>query len=984
MTPPTLHDVLEQTGYMANRVPAPGVLLDQDARDDVGRGDFAPDASWRSRSELTVYFKDEPVPPSAETVARWRRAVWNRGFAPLLWVVSPQGIDLYNGFGRPRTTDDAATHRLDSFSLIESDLERLDAFAGRLAMETGRFWSESRARPVNRRTSVDRQLLSDLLELERTLEAAGLGRLNAQGLIGRSIFIQYLVDRDILTVELLQDICGEGRFSHILRNRSATENLFAWLQRTFNGDMFPPDNLSVPGPAYLGHVADFLEAVGPDGQTSLFPYQFDVIPVELISSIYEQFSHSFSTSGKRDVRGSGEARKPDTSRDVFYTRMSLVSLVLDEVMHGLTGSETVLDFTCGSGVFLVEALRRLVDRRSGEGPPSREMIRATLNEQIYGVDISEAAVRVAAFSLYLAALELDPDPQPPEALRFDPLIGRTLFVDDALRIGPPMGGPAAPITEGAPSTFDLIVGNPPWSYGGKGARATQPRARAPRGQSLNFAFRAMDFASERTRFGLVLSAVQFFARSNTGIAARQELIDKLSPLTLVNLSNQSSWLFPRSNLPAIVLYARHRDADRAEIETVQVPWSPAGARSHTFEIAPDDILALPTAEPSQLLKAAFFGSRRDLVLLDRLTKSHETFGEILKRLGAGLEYGLTVGDRSRDSSFLHGLPYLTKNNLMPFRVPDGLAPYDEETAERPRGRDVYRAPLLLAKEFMAADGRLVTAVSERDLVFTNAFFGAALPAGYSQIACLLAGILRSSLASWYFLMTGSTFGLSMRRVLPKDVLVIPVPDLERAERSEAGRRLVRLVSQFGQKPPEDDDPRISELDETVFDLYELDEADRIVARDGLFRATWQWEKGRVASTAPAHTDPHLHDYSRAFRMAVDVWLSAGNRRRIGAEIFDLPGDAPLRIVRFVLEDRESTAPERVVRPEGNLRTVLNRIGTQLKVELGKHLSGLRTLKLYGPDEVVIIKPSARRYWMAVSGLEDADAVIAESFSGGSA
>ena len=984
MTLQILHNVLELTGYMANQVPAPGVLLDQDARDDVRGGDFAPDASWRGRSELTVFFKDEPEPPSAETVAKWRRVVWNRGFAPLLWVVSPQGIDLYNGFGRPMTTDDATKHRLDSFRLVESDLERLDAFAGRLAMETGRFWSESKARPVNRRTSVDRQLLSDLLELERTLEVAGLERLNAQGLIGRSIFVQYLVDRNILTGELLQDICGKDRFSHILRNRSATENLFVWLQRTFNGDMFPPENLSVPGPAHLGHVADFLEAVGPDGQTSLFPYQFDVIPVELISSIYEQFAHSFSTSRKRKVRETGEAGQPDASRDVFYTRMSLVSLVLDEVMHGLTGSETVLDFTCGSGVFLVEALRRLVDRRSGDCTPSREMIRATLNEQIYGVDISEAAVRVAAFSLYLAALELDPDPQPPEALRFDPLIGRTLFIGDALSIGPPMGGPAAPITEGVPSTFDLIVGNPPWSYGGKGTRAAQPKAHAPRGQSLNFAFRAMDFASERTRFGLVLSAVQFFARSDTAIAAIRKLIDKLSPLTLVNLSNQSSWLFPRSNLPAIVLFARHRDADRAEIETVQVPWSPAGVRSHTFEIAPDDILALPTAEPSQLLKAAFFGSRRDLVLLDSLTREHETFGGILKRLGAGLKLGLTVGNRSRDSSFLRGLPYLTKNDLMPLRVPNELAPYDEETAERPRGRDVYRAPLLIVEEFLAADGRLVTAVSERDLVFTNNFFGAAFPAGDPLSARLLAGILMSSLASWYFLLTGSTFGLWMQRVLPKDVLAIPVPDLERAARSEAGRHLAQLVRQFEQRAPENADPRIAELDETVFDLYGLDEAERIVARDGLFRATWQWKQGRNVSTAPARIDPHLHDYSRAFCMAVDVWLSAGNRRRIGTEIFDLPEDAPLRIVRFVLEDRESAAPERVVTPVGNLRTVLNRIGMQLKVELGERLYGLRTLKLYGPDEVVIIKPSARRYWMAVSGLEDADAVIAESFSGGSA
>ena len=49
---------------------------------------------------------------------------------------------------------------------------KLDAFAGRLARETGRFWQQ--ASTVNRRTSVDRQLLRQLSALERSFVAAGL------------------------------------------------------------------------------------------------------------------------------------------------------------------------------------------------------------------------------------------------------------------------------------------------------------------------------------------------------------------------------------------------------------------------------------------------------------------------------------------------------------------------------------------------------------------------------------------------------------------------------------------------------------------------------------------------------------------------------------------------------------------------------------------------------------------------------------------
>ena len=249
--------------------------------------------------------------------------------------------------------------------------------------------------------------------------------------------------------------------------------------------MFPAASSSVPEAEHLDRVADFLDGVDPvTGQRTFFPYQFDVIPVELISSIYEQFATSDSESSD----SGGET-------DVHYTRLPLVSLVLDEITEGLSGEETVLDLTCGSGVFLVEALRRLVTLRCGKRVLSRETIRSTLHEQVFGVDISEAAVRVAAFSLYLAALELDPDPQPPHELKFRPLIGKTLIIGDAWGIEETSDGRATLTESGERRTFDVIVGNPPWSYPGKSGRRARrvehgrPNVRSPRGVSLDFLHR---------------------------------------------------------------------------------------------------------------------------------------------------------------------------------------------------------------------------------------------------------------------------------------------------------------------------------------------------------------------------------------------------------------------------------------------------------------------------------------------------------------
>jgi len=240
----------------------------------------------------------------------------------------------------------------------------------------------------------------------------------------------------------------------------------------------------------------------------------------------------------------------------------------------------------------------LSQQKSGEWPGNRELIRSTLYRQIYGVDIDDAAIRVAAFSLYLAAMELDPDPQPPEQLKFERLIGQTLIQGDARTIKDILPRTTYGRDDSSISRFDLIVGNPPWNF--KGKTGTEERRKqktagvpqSPRGEAFDFAFRAMDFGHENTRYGLVLSAMPFFSRSQTGIAAAQQLVRFLSPVTLVNLSALREWLFPSANNPAIVVLARCRPQRTDRMTVVNVHWSLSGEKSHSFEISPSDITIL--------------------------------------------------------------------------------------------------------------------------------------------------------------------------------------------------------------------------------------------------------------------------------------------------------------------------------------------------------------------------------------------------------
>lgn len=972
-----LRDVLEGTGYLTNGVPAaPSVALTSDG-DRTRLPSFEPDAWWRSNSDtdpwagsadLKVYFKFVEE-PDAVPLAEWQQEVWNQGFCPLLWLVSPERIEIYNGFGHPQGTDNATQNRLDIFRFVDHELERLDRLAGRLAMETGQFWRQQPR--VNRTTSVDCQLLRDLAAVKADLKDAGLAGDQAQALIGRSIFTQYLIDRRIVEPARLEQICGHQGLPGVLGDRHATMRLFHWLRDTFNGDMFPPTAESVPSPEHLRRVRDFLTATDSEtGQRSLFPYRFEVIPVGLISAIYEQFVHSEASQP--------QPRSVARQADVYYTPLAAVSLVLDEVCAGLTGNESILDLTCGSGVFLVEALRRLVYLKSEGSVPTRATVRQTLYEQVYGVDISPEAVSIAAFSLYLAALELDPNPYDPRDLKFDPLVGHTLRVSDAFDV------------DWGPKRFDLIVGNPPMSFRGRaGTRARLMRnpdaPRIPRGESIDFVARAIKFTHDRTRFGIILSATPFFSRSSSGMDAVSSLIKSLAPVTLVNLSDLRRWLFSNAEMPAIVLLARNGEQQQHRLTLVQARWSLVGERSHNIEIAPADITTLPIASWERnvdLFKAAFLGRRHDLVLLDALRDKTRSLKERLLDLGTGLRTGLKFGSRSRarDATFLNGQFFADSRAVSHFSIDDHLPVFRRDWAEGPRDSAIYQAPLLLVREYMLErQPRPIVAVTEKDTVYKDAYFGVSFADTLSDAPYLLAGILGSALSSWYFLMCGSALGVWKQRLQCADVRCFPTPDLRESVQSNTGKFVVQLVREFHGRSLREDD--WTSLDEAIFDLYGLDYDDRIVVRDGLLQASWQWQRAKLSSIESAE-EAHLVDYAWTFLSTMDAWLNALNRRRMRAEIFRLPDEAPLRVIRFVLEDAPGPSREvKVIELDEPLSKVLASIGERTRVRLTDKLVGLRDLRVHAVDEVSIIKPAARRNWLRVQALEDADQVVQDSVDG---
>ena len=125
--------------------------------------------------------------------------------------------------------------------------------------------------------------------------------------------------------------------------------------------------------------------------------------------MYESFSH------RADPRTAH-----DTS--IHYTPRTIARLMVDEAFAAMKdpADAKVLDASCGAGIFLALAFRRLVRERwqQDDERPNTAKIQDILYEQIRGFDVSESALRLAALGLYITAIELNASPRPPRALKF--------------------------------------------------------------------------------------------------------------------------------------------------------------------------------------------------------------------------------------------------------------------------------------------------------------------------------------------------------------------------------------------------------------------------------------------------------------------------------------------------------------------------------------------------------------------------------------
>ncbi|MGL4941620.1 MAG: Eco57I restriction-modification methylase domain-containing protein, partial [Thermoguttaceae bacterium] len=422
---------------------------------------------------------------------------------------------VYDTRIKPHKDDKASTARI-FYCKYDEYLDKFDFLIDTFSKEAilrGSFDRYVQSKKNKRGTSeVDDEILALVEEWRLTL-AKNIAKQNpsldshllnvaVQRIVDRILFLRIAEDRRIEEYEALLAVARKGDIY------SGLQRLFGFADEKYNAGLFKHE-------AWLEKIRIDDKVLKPIIAGLYYPespYEFSVLPIEILGSIYERFlgktivlspSHVAKVEEKPEVRKAG---------GVYYTPQYIVDYIIAETVgekFDVNRNVTVLDPACGSGSFLVGAYTFLLNShlafytseknlkkslKSGLIYESRhetyllsiEEKQRILLASIFGVDIDPIAVEVTKLSLYLKLLENETDESAGLLLRHstlkmlpnldanircgNSLIGSDFYLDKEM----PLFGdneirrinafdwhkefPAIFKSGG----FDCVIGNPPW------------------------------------------------------------------------------------------------------------------------------------------------------------------------------------------------------------------------------------------------------------------------------------------------------------------------------------------------------------------------------------------------------------------------------------------------------------------------------------------------------------------------------------------
>ena len=676
-------------------------------------------------------------------------------------------------------------------------------------------------------------------------------------------------------------------------------------------------------------------------------YSFDIIPIQLISSIYELFFH---LSDEDDEKGT------------YYTPLHLVNLIMDEVYpwEGEYKDTAFLDPSCGSGIFLVEAYRRLVCRWMSQNDVhliTCDQLNLLLKNSIFGVDINEEAIRVASFSLSLAMCDfLDPrsiwDKLSFPRLLENNLISSDFFDEDKIFNN---------------RRYDVIVGNPPWQSAitekTKEYLKKANRIIGDKQIAQAFSIKSSELCKQNGIICLLMpSKGLLFNRSEKNRAYRANLFSDNNVLAIINLSVYRKFLFDHASGPAsaIIYTPKTKELNQPIVYCTPKPiYTIEDIRK--FSIDPTDICRIPRdiIDDDRIWKIAMWGSPRDLELIGKMQSTFAPMASFIEENHMITAEGFKRGNRKYQCSDFIGLPLVEAKTFKPYYVSsDELQVVDFNDFECivKNSRDIFKAPHLIIKQ-SHKNGTFLSEVLDYNAVFNHSLLGV-----HGNISRLkyLSVIISSRVFTYYHILTNRKWLVERDELEAGDIWNTPIPTPNDEEISEACAIFDELVILPSKK---------QRAERFVRHMYRLKEYESYQV-DNIIDYAYDYFKNKQHSVS--FQQPNIDAYNLYYYCISEVLTNTfGSSIGLSGDLY--LGNAPLSVLVLNLVQQYNKGLS-VITDDNQLNEILSNLDSSL-IDNQNMVFVRRNLRIYQRDRIYIVKPSQRKYWTYSAACRDADEIF---------
>ncbi|HIQ34603.1 class I SAM-dependent DNA methyltransferase [Acinetobacter venetianus] len=845
--------------------------------------DKRPDAVVEINGRAALYLVSENI-FTIDELRQLKEILASRADARFLGVLRAGVIDIYPLGIFSENDDQPIVKKID---LSESSINLHDFLIGNL---TDKLYKKNNQRKVEQswlENYLFRLLQTTARNLRENISANKLTDNQILSLVGRALFTRFLIDRKIIVDSDVGNISNKtSKLNNLFNSVSSISDTFAWLDKTFNGNLLPLGNFYYNSEDYN----EFFSQIGDESEHICFELQdillatinrqmsldwgriqFQHVPADMLSQVYEHFAHAYQNEFARKT-------------SIHYTPSHIAKILVDSAFDGLEiedkSSAQILDPSAGAGVFLVLAFKRLVLEKwkiTGERP-TRNQIRGILNHQLVGLDINSESLKFAALSLYLTALELDPNPTPLSELKFDGLNTKTLI---NVSFGEDLQETLGSLSERLPvelnERFDIVVGNPPWTKQrgrgvGKKFNELIERIAISRGidskvasqfnvgcdPDIPFIWRAIEWCKPNGMIAYALHAQHTLFNYGNSFILRSALLDCIELTGIFNGSalRQEKAIWENNDAPFCFLIAKNKKPSSFSSFYYLSPYVEKSLNEQGgFRMDPH--MAIPV-EQSQvqanphLLKTLFRGSWLDHEIIEKIRTNSEmiTLQEFCDKWKLICGSGFQLGSQKVDASLFKG-KYLfdskEKNKHQYIINTSRLHYFYHDRIYGNRNPQLFKAPLVLFLEspppFRNQRGALL---SIEEVIYSESYVGVSTAKHSSPL--LLAKYLQlisySNLFLYYFLMTSAKFGVERDAILTKEIFTFPLIDF-----GSFNEEQLTLIESLSEKLINREEPW-NEIDQFMASIYGLNKNEMQVIEDSLKMSLPYAENKKVAQNNP--------------------------------------------------------------------------------------------------------------------------------------